>query len=147
MKIILKSPQIINEISELLIGAELVPTELEKNNLYWFGEKNDKDELIAVIGVERYSDICLFRSLAVKAEERNKGIGDKLIKEAVSFAISININEAYLITSAIAEKMKRYGFVTIDRSSLPHVIKESPFIREICPATSCIMYKTLSGSI
>ena len=30
MKIILKSPQIINEISELLIGAKLVPTELEK---------------------------------------------------------------------------------------------------------------------
>ena len=81
MKIILKSPQIINEISELLIGAKLVPTELEKNNLYWFGDKNDKDELIAVIGVERYSDICLLRSLAVKAEERNKGIGDKLIKE------------------------------------------------------------------
>lgn len=132
------------EISKLLTDGNLVPSEIDKNNLFWFGIKNGKDGLIAVMGIEVYNDICFFRSLTVRADERNKGLADKLICEVTSFARDYKCIEVYLITSTIADMMKKYGFNIIDRKILPEVIKESPYIKKICPVSSLVMHKKIS---
>lgn len=143
MKIKVKTPEIISQLSELLKSSELVPEGLEKNNLHLFYERDESGALIGVIGVEMYGDACLLRSLAVLENKRNQGIARSLIKEAFEFARSVKSYEVYLLTQTIGNTMYGYGFRNVHRDKVPNDLITSPFFNGICPCSCHVMHKNI----
>lgn len=145
MKLEQKNKHILNEISDLLIAAKLVPVQLASGNLYLFCEYDNAGKLIGVIGVEVYGANSLLRSLAVISEMRNRGIARSLLEEALAFAKSIASYDIYLITETIGDTMERYGFCNIAREKVPDAILKSPYLNGICPCSSRIMYRNIGS--
>ena len=143
MKLEQKTENALNEISDLLLASNLVPVQLESDNLHFFCHYDNKGKMVGVIGVEVYDTSCLLRSLAVISEMRNSGIARSLLKEALAFAKSIASYDIYLITETIGDTMERYGFCDIAREKVPDSILKSPYLNGICPCSSRIMYRNI----
>lgn len=143
MRIENKSPEIVRQISELLIQAELIPVNLEANNVHLFCEMSESGTLEGVIGVETYGTSFLLRSLAVRAESRNQGIARSLLDEAFEFARNTGCFHAYLLTETIRDTMQRRGFREISRCQAPEAMHQSPFLQGVCKCSMPIMYKNI----
>ena len=143
MKLEQKTEHALNEINDLLIAFNLVPVQLESDNLYFFCHNDNAGKIAGVIGIEVYGTSSLLRSLAVINEMRNKGIARSLLKEALAFAKSIASRDVYLITETIGDTMERYGFCDVAREQVPDVILKSPYLNGICPCSSRIMYRNI----
>lgn len=143
MQVIEKSADILSQASALLISSKLVPEGLEKDQLTFFCQFDEKKNVIGLIGVELYGDCCLLRSLAVREDQRNQGIARSLIKEALKFAYDMKSFDVYLITETIGDTMERYGFIDVARESVPPDLLESPFFNGICPCSCRLMHKNI----
>ena len=141
MKLSVKTPEMLSQISDLLTSSNLVPEGLEKENLTLFYKTDKLERVVGAIGVELYGDSCLLRSLAVHKNNRNLGIARTLIHEALGFACSEKSFNVYLITETIGDTMIRYGFNNISRDDVPQEIIKSPFFNGICPCSCQIMHK------
>lgn len=143
MELSTKTSEVLSRISDLLTGCDLVPEGLEKENLTLFYELDELEQVLGVIGVEAYGEVCLLRSLAVRHDKRNLGIARELIKNALNFAQLNNCCDVYLITETIGDTMLRYGFSNINRGDVPQDILKSPFFNGICPCSCQIMHKNV----
>lgn len=68
-----------------------------------------------------WSDIAEIRSLAVQEEYKGRGIGKKLVEECLLEASSLGIRRVFVLTYA-PEFFKKFGFVQVDKSVLPHKV-------------------------
>lgn len=68
-----------------------------------------------------WDDLAEIRSLAVAAEEREKGIGGKLIEACLEEARQLGVSRVFLLTY-IPPYFERMGFRAVDKSTLPHKI-------------------------
>lgn len=143
MKLEVKRPEIINQISELLTQSQLVPVGLDQDHLHLFCHIAESGEIIGVVGVEVYGAVCLLRSLTVREDKRSQGIAHALLTEAVNFARSVKSFEAYLLTETIGDIMSRYGFRDIPREYVPSELLQSPFFNGICPCSCQLMHKNI----
>ncbi|MEG6584455.1 GNAT family N-acetyltransferase [Dendrosporobacter sp. 1207_IL3150] len=143
MRLEIKNSDILFQISELLVNSRLVPEGLEKENLTFFYHVDDLNQLIGVIGVETYGNVCLLRSLAVKEDKRNLGIARNLLKEAFDYAYNEKVYDIYLLTETISDIMTRYGFSIITRNEVPPAILKSPFLNGLCPCSCLLMHKNI----
>lgn len=68
-----------------------------------------------------WDDLTEIRSLAVKEEVRNKGMGARLVKACLEESKSLGFKKVFALTyqPAFFEKL---GFETVDKSALPHKI-------------------------
>lgn len=143
MKLCNKTDDLLSEISNLLLSAELVPVELDSDNLHVFYQQNDCEQIVGVVCVEVFAQGSLLRSLAVREDMRNKGIARSLLNEAFEFARSIQSYDLYLLTETIGETMYRYGFRDIRRKQIPSDLLSSPFFHGICPCSCQLMHRNL----
>ncbi|WP_255351813.1 GNAT family N-acetyltransferase [Propionispora sp. 2/2-37] len=116
---------------------------MEKEELTLFCRFDEGKRIIGVIGIKRYGQSCLLRSLAVSKEHRNKGIACVLLKEAFQFARNEKIIDAYLLTETIGDMLKCYGFNEVSRETVPADILTSPFFNGICPLSSQLLHRKL----
>ena len=144
MKVEVKTPEILFQLSELLKSSGLVPEGLQKDNLYLFCEREDSGTMVGVVGMEIYGNVCLLRSLAVRENKRNQGIARSLLKQAFELARSIKSYEVYLLTETIGDTMHKYGFRDVYRDNVPNGLLESPFFNGICPCSCHLMYKNIN---
>lgn len=143
MKLDNKTEQVLTEIRDLLVSAELVPVELASDHLHIFYEKDCFGKIVGVIGIEVYGNDSFLRSLAVRKGMRNQGIARSLLNEALVFAKRIRSYNLYLITETIGETMSRHGFSDIPREQVPSAILKSPYFNGICPCSCRIMYRDI----
>ncbi len=68
-----------------------------------------------------WEDLAEVRSLAVKEEDRKKGIGAKLVKACLEEAKTLGARRVFALTyqTGFFEKL---GFKTVDKTVLPHKI-------------------------
>lgn len=143
MKIITKTPELLAEIGELLVSAELEPIGLDNRALQLFVCRDEVGKVAGVAGIEAYGKACLFRSLAVREDQRSKGLGRSLIHEALAYARNSGSPDVYLLTETIGETMRCYGFRDIARAGVPEDVLTSPFFNGICPCGCNLMYRSL----
>jgi len=68
-----------------------------------------------------WEDLAEVRSLAVQEEDRNKGIGAKLVKACLEESRDLGVQRVFALTYQ-TDFFKRLGFKKVDKNMLPHKI-------------------------
>ena len=95
--------------------------------------------LIGCVGVEVYGRQAVLRSLAVAPESRGRGLGSRLMAEALNLAKEAGCAEVFLLTRTIERMAERHGFVRIQRQQVPpSALASREFSLEQC-STAVVM--------
>ena len=91
------------------------------------------------MGLERYGDVGLLRSLAVSPEARGKGLGGELVQAVMDRAREKNMRALYLLTETAENFLSRFGFERIPRARLDARLEASCELQGVCPETAVAM--------
>jgi len=101
------------------------------------------DKTVGCVAIEIYGTDGLLRSLAVNADFRGKGIGQKLAMEAETWSCDNGLKNLYLLTTTAAGFFPKMSWRNIDRNSVPESIAASSEFSSVCPSTAVCMTKEL----
>ena len=99
--------------------------------------------LAGIVGVERFDDVGLLRSLAVCAEQRGHGIGEQLLAAAEAGARASGVRQLVLLTQTAAPFFARRGYDVLAREAAPAGVQSSAEFRSLCPASATCMAKSM----
>ncbi len=68
-----------------------------------------------------WDDLAEIRSLIVKEEARNKGVGVKLVKACIQESKALGVHRVFALTNR-PDFFERLGFKQVDKAVLPHKI-------------------------
>lgn len=141
MNIELASPSDLVEIRALLQACDLPSADVSVRSLEHFLTMRSESLLIGLIGLERYDDTGLLRSLAVSPEHRGRGHGLALTRAIERHAADSGVHSLYLLTTTAAPFFATNGFRVIDRASAPPSIQNTTQFSTLCPSSSTLMTK------
>ncbi|GAB1341847.1 arsenic resistance N-acetyltransferase ArsN2 [Gemmatimonas sp.] len=102
--------------------------------------------VVAVAGVESCDAHALLRSVAVRHDWQQRGLGAELVARAVRLAEDRGIPALYLLTMTADRYFPRFGFERIERDAVPADIAASVEFASACPASAIPMRKPLGGT-
>jgi len=100
------------------------------------------DRIVGCAAVEVYGAAGLLRSVAVAAERRGEGLGQRLTTAAMDLARRRGVRTLYLLTTTADRFFPKFGFTTIDRRELDPALAASEELRGACPATAVAMRRS-----
>jgi amino-acid N-acetyltransferase len=112
---------------------------------HFLGVCSGTDDLVGVIGLECYGRAGLLRSLAVRKDFRNQGIGTNLMHHVQVLATRLDLKALYLLTTTAEGYFRRHGFTPFDRHKVPAPVEKSAEFRYLCPDSAVCMRKVLIG--
>lgn len=137
-------PSDLNLIKNILKTNELPYEDLETSNVELFlTYKNAK--FIGVIGLERFDDTGLLRSMTIEEKYRRKGYGKKICQKLFDYSKNTGIKELYLLTCTAKDFFEKIGFEVISRENVPDSIKSTTEFSELCPCSAICMKYTLKS--
>jgi amino-acid N-acetyltransferase len=101
-------------------------------------------ELAAVAGLEVCCDDALLRSVAVRPEWRQHGLGQALVRRVVCRAEARGPRALYLLTMTAEHYFPRFGFSPVARDAVPAEIAATLEFQSACPASAVAMVKPLA---
>lgn len=132
-------------VRDLLQRAELPVEDLAADRMPDFVVCVDADGILAgAVGLERYGEAALLRSLVVAEAARGKGLGGHLVAALEQSARERGTRELWLLTNDANDFFAARGFEIRDRADAPHAIRGSAEFSSICPASAILMSKTLA---
>jgi amino-acid N-acetyltransferase len=131
------------EVLVLLKDCKL-PLEGVAEHLDGFLVARDDRTLLGVIGLERYEDIGLLRSLAVGPQARGRGLGSSLVEALITGARERKIATLYLLTNTAEDFFPQFGFEPIPRARLDARLAASAELQSACPETAVAMRLDIS---
>ncbi|MBX3280324.1 MAG: GNAT family N-acetyltransferase [Acidobacteria bacterium] len=112
-------------VKDLLERVEL-PLEGVAEHFGGFLAAWDGDRVVGCIGLERYGEWGLLRSLAVAPERQGEGIGAALTARLLEDAARDGVSQVVLLTTTASEFFaRRFGFEAAERSAFDTVFAES----------------------
>ena len=130
------------EIEKLLIENNLPVDDIQNPAILFFTVSED-EELVGVIGLEKYESIALLRSLAVAEKSKGKGIGKRLVDHFLNWCLESGVSEIYLLTTTADQYFLKNGFLIVSREDVPEVIKGTSQFKGICPSSAVVLAKKL----
>lgn len=103
----------------------------------------EDDQVVGVIGLERYGSYGLLRSLVVHPDFRNRQIAEKLVQQLEETATATGIAALYLLTETAEKYFSKKGYTIISRSDVPQTMMQSSEFSHVCPASATVMKKEL----
>ena len=103
------------------------------------------EHVFGVVGLERFGDAGLLRSLAVARDQRGSGLGGALVQGAESLARERGLRQLVLLTLTATPFFARLGYALTARESVPAAVRDSAEFRSICPASAACMTKALGS--
>jgi amino-acid N-acetyltransferase len=144
MHIVTASPADITNIRDMLAEVGLPFDDIMKpGKARFLMMRNDDDEIIGAAGIEVYGQHGLLRSLVVKADERNQGLGARLTSSLESRARRQGIHTLYLLTTTAEKFFTARGYRRFDRKSVPQDIAATTEFKLLCPSSAVCMCKQL----
>ena len=131
-------PQIVSLLEKDKLPKDDLPSVLEN----FFVAKSD-NKIIGAIGLEQYEKSGLLRSMVVDQQHRNKRIASQLVQVLEEHAVTLGIDEIFLLTETAANYFNRKGYQQIAREVVPMNIQLSSEFSTICPVTSTVMKKSI----
>lgn len=128
-------------ICQLLDLASLPHEDVTEELLQHFFIARLDTRIIGVVGLERYQDAALLRSLAVVKEHSGVGFGKQLVAAAEELAADMNIKSTYLLTTTADRFFEGLGFRRLQRDLAPPAIKNCHQFVSLCPASAVLMVK------
>ena len=101
--------------------------------------------VVGTIGLERYGDAALLRSVATSPKARNTGIGAALVHRAIDAAQAAGISDLYLLTTNASEWAARFGFTPIARDQVADAVRHSPQFTGGACSSAAAMHRSLAG--
>jgi amino-acid N-acetyltransferase len=122
----------------LLTGARLVTAGV-RDHLDTFRVAVEGDHIAGTAGLEMYGDVALLRSVAVVESFRGRGLGWRLVREALAEARRRGVRQIALLTDSAASFFSRLGFQQVDRGALDQRLLASKEFADPCCATAITM--------
>jgi amino-acid N-acetyltransferase len=129
-----------------LLGANGLPSEDLSPKFALLGVRDGRG-LEGVVGIERHEDVGLLRSLAVRSDRRQSGLGSALVLEAERLAGAEGIRALYLLTTTAEAFFSRRGYARALRDQAPPAIQKTSEFASLCPSTAAFMRKTLGPEV
>jgi amino-acid N-acetyltransferase len=96
-----------------------------------------------VVGLERFGDVGLLRSLAVDEAHRRQGLGVALTRALEERAARNGIIALVLLTETARDFFQHRGYQVIDRARAPAAVLKSSEFRTLCPQSAMCLAKRL----
>jgi amino-acid N-acetyltransferase len=127
----------------LLAGAGLPTADISDDGLRDFVVALDSGTAIGAIGLERYGEHGLLRSLVLAPDWRQRGLGAALVDAIEARARALGLRSLTLLTETAAPFFAARGYATAPRGQAPAAVQASHEFTTLCPASSTCMRKTL----
>jgi amino-acid N-acetyltransferase len=141
------TPHDLEGICALLNSAQLPTVGVERHVADFLVMQREEgaphDEIIAAIGIERYGDAALLRSMVVHEAARGTGIGTELVHALEQRATQHAVHTLVLLTTTADRWFATLGYQPITRDDVPVALLESAEFRGACPASAVVMRKRL----
>lgn len=125
-----------------LLDIESLPSaDLTEDALEHFLVYRDERGVAGVVGLEKYGEVALLRSLVVTSEHMGRGLGKRLVAAAEELAAEMNVRSIYLLTTTEVVFFESRGFRCIKRGEAPLPIRNTREFTSLCPATAVLMVK------
>ena len=138
---IIKANQEHKQAIIMLLQLEKLPVEDLPISLDNFFVALDASKVIGAIGLEKFDNFGLLRSMVVSREHRNNNIAANLIMGLENYAIEIGIDCMYLLTETAAEYFERKGYQKVKREEVPNALHLSSEFSHVCPVSAIVMKK------
>lgn len=125
-------------VSDLLVSNELPPDGMDAPGVTAVVARQNKD-IVGCAALELYEDAALLRSVAVRGDARDRGLGRRLVHEMLDRARTAGIPYAYLLTLTAETWFPRFGFEVIDRLEAPESVRGTAEFTTLCPDTAVLM--------
>ncbi|WP_434345763.1 arsenic resistance N-acetyltransferase ArsN2 [Myxococcus virescens] len=129
---------------EALLAAAGLPRQGVADHLPQFLVAELEGVLVAAAGLELYGMSALLRSVVVNESQKGKGVGAEMVQRLVERAGANGLEALFLLTTTAADYFPRFGFVRIDRATLPLELHASEELRGACPASAVVMRRLLA---
>mgnify|MGYP001397131873 CR=1 FL=1 len=125
---------------------------LSENGLPVDDLKDDKVELWCecssgrvdgAIGIERYGQHALIRSLVIAPGGRGQGLGTRLLEKLEARSRDGDIRYLFLLTETAQHFFRRRGYVEFNRDNVPEDIRQTAQFSGLCAASATLMRKDL----
>ena len=132
------------QIKALLEANHLPSSDITEQHLDRYLILRDVDgAVMASVGLERFSEGALLRSLVVAERFRNVGLGRFLTDRAEQMALDEGCIQLLLLTTTAQAFFLRRDYQAIDRSSVPEDVRHSQEFSQLCPASAVCMRKLI----
>jgi len=125
------------------LEANHLPTVGVREHFQHFLVAYDGTTLVGSAGLEIYGHVGLLRSVAVAAPYRSQGLGRQLAEGILALARHNGLASVALLTTTAQHYFPRYGFVPVERSSLPDALSASEELQGACCESAVAMSVTL----
>jgi amino-acid N-acetyltransferase len=105
----------------------------------------DAGGVVGCVALELYGETALLRSLAVAADRRGEGIGERLAAAALADAKLSGARDVYLLTQSAERFFPRFGFAVEERALAPEVLGRSEEFRGACCPSAVLMRARVSA--
>jgi len=144
MEIRLACSEDIVTIRSLLTASNLPAADVTTTSLITFFVAEDDTRMITgCMGLQEHGDVGLLRSLAVRPDARDEGIGRALVATVEEAAALRGMESLYLLTTTASNFFARYGYRAVKRAAAPDAIQATTQFAELCPASATFMAKRL----
>lgn len=103
-------------------------------------------QVVGVVGLERFGQVGLLRSLAVSQQHRRLGLGIALTRALEAHAAEVGLSKLVLLTETAAGFFERLGYQVVARSAAPAALQASAEFRTLCPASAVCMIRNLDAA-
>jgi amino-acid N-acetyltransferase len=130
------------EAIALLDATGLPSADLETSRVRLLGVR-DSQGLEGIIGIEELGEVALLRSLAVRHDRRQSGLGSSLVAELERSAAEAGVRVVYLLTTTAEGFFVRRGYARVAREAVPAMVRATREFSALCPSSSAVMRKPL----
>ncbi len=95
-------------------------------------------------GLEMVGDGALVRSIVVDPAQRRRGVGRRIVEQALANAARCGVRRAFLLTTDARAYFESLGFAVIDRKDAPPAILATRQATGLCPVSAILMVRELA---
>lgn len=128
-----------------LLTQSSLPTEDLADAMATFLVDERDGALAGVIGLQRFGQAGLLRSLAVAPAYQGQGIARRLVVALETEARLQEIDALYLLTQTAERFFTLQAFEAMPREQAPAALQASAEFHSLCPASAVCMRKRLSA--
>ena len=131
------------QVRALLEDSDLPYKDLTRAHIDDFLSLYDGERLVGCVGLERYEENGLLRSLAVASGYHGQGHGSRLLAAIEAQAAFEGVRTLYLLTITAEAYVSARGYHITERSQVPEVVGASSEFQSLCPSSAVCMRKSL----
>lgn len=134
-----------SKVKEMLAANKLPVDDISDNTELFMLTR--KGKLIGTGGLEMLGDVALIRSVSTDDNLRGNGLGKYVVDELEQAAIRAGVQTLYLVTTTAERFFAKLGYSLADRATLPDVVKQQRQLKDVCPVSAIVMWKSLGDRL